>query len=43
LYQQAAPMVVTGSRMSEVAQAKHHNPNIVSDGNRPGKTWVLQA
>ena len=45
LYQQAAPdALLTGSRMSEVAQAKHAHPKYcLKMATGTGKTWVLQA
>jgi type III restriction enzyme len=45
LYQQAAPdALLAGSRMSEVAQAKHAHPKYcLKMATGTGKTWVLQA
>ena len=45
LYQQAAPdALLTDSRMSEVAQAKHAHPKYcLKMATGTGKTWVLQA
>ncbi|HRK79171.1 MAG TPA: DEAD/DEAH box helicase family protein [Thiobacillus sp.] len=45
LYKQAVPdALLTGSRMSEVAQAKHAHPKYcLKMATGTGKTWVLQA
>ena len=45
LYQQAAPdALLAGSRISEVAQAKHAHPKYcLKMATGTGKTWVLQA
>ena len=45
LYQQAAPdALLTGTRMNEVAQAKHAHPKYcLKMATGTGKTWVLQA
>lgn len=45
LYQQAAPdALLVGSRMREVAQAKHAHPKYcLKMATGTGKTWVLQA
>ncbi|MDP2254306.1 MAG: DEAD/DEAH box helicase family protein, partial [Thiobacillus sp.] len=45
LYKQAAPdALLAGSRMSEVAQAKHAHPKYcLKMATGTGKTWVLQA
>jgi type III restriction enzyme len=45
LYQQAAPdALLAGSRMGEVAQAKHAHPKYcLKMATGTGKTWVLQA
>ena len=45
LYQQAAPdALLAGSRMNEVAQAKHAHPKYcLKMATGTGKTWVLQA
>jgi type III restriction enzyme len=45
LYKQAAPdALLTGSRMGEVAQAKHAHPKYcLKMATGTGKTWVLQA
>ncbi|MBN8765742.1 MAG: restriction endonuclease subunit R [Thiobacillus sp. SCN 64-317] len=45
LYQEAAPdALLSGSRMNEVAQAKHAHPKYcLKMATGTGKTWVLQA
>ena len=45
LYKQAAPdALLTGSRMSRSAQAKHAHPEYcLKMATGTGKTWVLQA